>query len=273
MPSKAISILGCGWLGFPLGKNLVDLGYHVKGSTTTPGKLSVLQDVGILPFLIHCHPKILGERFEEFFQADILFLNIPFKRNLSDPHIYKQQIDEVILKVEQSPIDRLIFASSTSVYPDSIGLVTEDDVFQPSSLRAKVLLEIEQSLLQNKHFRATILRFAGLYGGTRKIGQFLAEKNDIRFGDSPVNLIHLDDCTGIIIEIVRQDIHGQIFNACADEHPTRKELYTQAALKIGVRPPTFMESNQGTPQKIISNRKLKEKLHYQFKHPDPLQSL
>lgn len=30
--AKTISILGCGWLGLPLGQHLVQQGYHIKGS-------------------------------------------------------------------------------------------------------------------------------------------------------------------------------------------------------------------------------------------------
>jgi glycerol-3-phosphate dehydrogenase len=37
-----ISILGCGWYGTALAKTLVNAGYHVKGSTTSPQKLEVL---------------------------------------------------------------------------------------------------------------------------------------------------------------------------------------------------------------------------------------
>ena len=47
-----ISILGCGWLGFPLAKALLSKGFSVKGSTTSIEKLAVLENVGIVPFLI-----------------------------------------------------------------------------------------------------------------------------------------------------------------------------------------------------------------------------
>ena len=43
-----ISILGCGWLGFPLAKSLVEKGFSVKGSTTSENKLSILSTAGIL---------------------------------------------------------------------------------------------------------------------------------------------------------------------------------------------------------------------------------
>lgn len=40
--TQTISIMGCGWLWLPLAERLVQQGYTVKGSTTTPGKLGLL---------------------------------------------------------------------------------------------------------------------------------------------------------------------------------------------------------------------------------------
>ena len=53
-----ISILGCGWLGLPLGKFLVEKGHVVKGSTTSEDKISLLSSMGIVPFLIKFSPQI-----------------------------------------------------------------------------------------------------------------------------------------------------------------------------------------------------------------------
>lgn len=47
-----ISILGCGWLGFPLVKTMIANGFSVKGTTTSENKLSGLISLGINPFLI-----------------------------------------------------------------------------------------------------------------------------------------------------------------------------------------------------------------------------
>ena len=44
-----ISILGCGWLGFPLAKALLSKGLSVKGSTTSSEKLATLEKAGITP--------------------------------------------------------------------------------------------------------------------------------------------------------------------------------------------------------------------------------
>ena len=43
MNQKSISILGCGWLGLPLARQLIKLGYSVKGSTTSPEKIQILK--------------------------------------------------------------------------------------------------------------------------------------------------------------------------------------------------------------------------------------
>jgi 3-hydroxyisobutyrate dehydrogenase-like beta-hydroxyacid dehydrogenase len=46
---KKISILGCGWLGFPLAKALLEKVPH-QWSTTSPDKISILEKAGIHPF-------------------------------------------------------------------------------------------------------------------------------------------------------------------------------------------------------------------------------
>jgi len=96
----------------------------------------------------------------------------------------------------------------------------------------------------------------------------LSGKRDLADGDAPVNLIHRDDCIEIIYRIIRNNIWGETFNACADLHPTRKEFYTEQFRLIGLTPPAFNESGK-TRYKIVSNKKLKEFLKYEFKYPDP----
>ncbi len=49
---RQISILGCGWLGLPLAKSLIEKRFSVKGSTTSEAKIVLLKNVGIAPFQI-----------------------------------------------------------------------------------------------------------------------------------------------------------------------------------------------------------------------------
>jgi len=265
----SLSILGCGWLGLPLAKVMAALGFCVKGSTTTQEKVPLLQEANIIPFLVKCDPLLEGKKISSFFDSQILFLNIPFRRHLEDPCFYKEQIASVISYIEKSNIEFVIFASSTSIYPSSIKEAFEDTLIVPDNPRARVLREAEEMLLKNKHFSTTVIRFAGLYGGQRKIGQFLSGKKSLGQGGRFVNLIHLDDCVEIIVEILKKDIRGEIFNACSDGHPSRKELYTRAAELLDLESPQFIEQEPEV-SKIVSNKKLKKYMNYKFKYPDPL---
>jgi len=273
---ETISILGCGWLGLPLGRYLVEQGYAVKGSTTTPSKREAIRKAGIVPYYLELTPGLTGQRIDDFFEADLLFLNVPPPRNREDLRDYHlRQIESVCDAVTASPIDWVLFASSTGVYPRVDGLVTEADV--PTSqeaaekqLRATgaALLDAERRLQAASAFDTSIIRFAGLYGADRHPGRFLAGRTNVSGGDAPVNLIHRDDCIGIVAAIIEHGARGEVFNACADHHPTRRALYTAAAEQLGLAPPTF---EAGGTNKIVSNEKLKRQLGYTFMHPSPLE--
>ena len=108
-----ISILGCGWLGQPLAKHLLSLGYSIKGSTTSKTKLDPLGSVGISPFLIEL--ETLESNVSEFLEAEILIVNIPSKNSKS--------FENLILEIEKSSIQKVLFISSTSVYEPSTELL------------------------------------------------------------------------------------------------------------------------------------------------------
>lgn len=269
MPARSISILGCGWLGLPLAKHLLDLHYSVRGSTTSAQKIPVLQSCGIRPFLLEATPQLKGEKISAFFNSNLLFLNIPFERHLADPVFYKKQIFSVIGHIRQGTVEFVIFAGSSAVYPEALEEATEDVLFRPENARAQVLLEVEQLLLRDPKFKTTVVRFGGLYGPGRPIGRFLAGKKGLSAGEKPVNLIHQQDCVRVVSEIIGHDVRGEIFNAVSDCHPTRKALYTAAAKRSGLEIPEF-SGEPRRPHKIVRNDKLKKRLDFVFRHPDPL---
>ena len=53
---KSVSIMGCGWLGFPLAEYLIKKKYSVKGSTTSAEKIDKLLAAGIDAFIITSTP-------------------------------------------------------------------------------------------------------------------------------------------------------------------------------------------------------------------------
>lgn len=267
-----VSILGCGWLGLPLAESLLKKDYRVKGSTTTKEKLSSLEQKGIAPYLIRLEPELNCENCEEFWQSDLLVLNIPpgrGKENVIDYHT--AQILAVADNIRKSEIKRVIFISSTSVYPETPGVVEEKDARQGEAGRdsGEALLQAEQLLQESSEFETTIIRFGGLYGYDRNPAKYLAGRTNLNRAKAPVNLIHRDDCIRIIEEIISGNINGEIFNAVSDGHPPREMYYTTVCKALGLTAPEF-NSDNGKNYKVVSNTKLKKQLGYRFKYPNPL---
>ena len=265
---ETISILGCGWLGLPLADYLIGKGYKLKGSTRTRSELEVIRARGIEPFYLVLDPGLRGDSVDEFFNCDVLVVNFPPERRDDIADYHPAQIKSLIARMESSPVKKVLFVSSTSVYPDLAREVSEDDNAPPEKPSGTALLEAERLLRDSSRFETTIIRFGGLIGYDRKPGRFLAGKKGITGGNVPVNLIHRDDCLGIIHRIIERSAWGETFNACADEHPLRKEYYTAQARKLGLEPPGFEDAAAGG-FKIVRSDKLKKLLEYRFKYPDP----
>ena len=277
-----ISILGCGWLGLPLAETLIDDGHSVKGSTTREEKLEKLSAKKIEPYLLKLDPDLDCRDSETFWQSELLVLNIPPGRGrdrIMDYHT--RQIRTVIEQVQDSPVSRVIFVSSTSVYPEKPGMVKEGDAIPGEATRdsGNALLQAEQLLISAETFSTVVLRFGGLYGYDRHPARYLAGRKGLGKGRAPVNLIHRDDCIGIIREVIERDIADTIYNCVSDGHPPRNIYYRAAAEKMGLEPPEFSDPEQdevkddsGGEQnyKIVSNQKLKDDLGYTFSYPNPM---
>lgn len=266
---KTVSILGCGWLGLPLAEYLLGKGYVVKGSTRTPEALATLKAAGIEAYYLSLDPELSGgDGVDRFFESEVLVVNFPPERREDIVDFHTAQIRSLIARVEKSPVKNVIFVSSTSVYPELGRDVFEDEESPPEKASGKALVIAERLLLDNPAFETTVIRFGGLIGYDRKPGRFISGKKGLTGGDSPVNLIHRDDCILIIERIIEREVYGEIFNACADFHPKRKDYYTAQALKIGVPPPVFEDSGEAG-FKVVRSEKLKTLLEYGFKYPDP----
>lgn len=259
--NRKISVLGCGWYGLELAKKLVEDQYTVKGSTTTPEKLAILQKSGITPYLINFQEN--EEDTEAgFFDCEVLIISIPPKRSTAEQHTFLSKISRIAQNASLYKIPEVIFISSTSVYGDCNGDVNEYTIPNPDTDSGKAMLTAELCLTENPGFNSTIIRFAGLIGPERNPGRFFAGKTDIPNGKAPVNLIHLTDCIGITLQIIEKSAFGHIYNACAEDHPDRQTFYTAAALKSGLVIPHFTDELKDW--KVIRSVNVAEKLNYNF---------
>jgi nucleoside-diphosphate-sugar epimerase len=269
---KRISILGSGWLGLPLAIELSQANFHVKASSRSQERLTQLRkaDIEAHAYDIEVLDSRKNTHENDFLQADILIINITSKS--------VEAFTQLISEIENSTIQQVLFISSTSVYKNSAKLdsaaVTEGDA---TALVPCPLLKIENLFQNNSNFKTSIIRFSGLIGYQRHPGRFfLATTEDdvvycktIKNPDARVNMIHRDDCIGIINAVIKQNCWDEVFNACASHHPTRREFYQAALNHLGDHEPVFSGQTDSVG-KIISNEKVKEQLGYSFVHDDLL---
>ncbi len=255
-----------GWLGQPLAHRLSTLGYEVKGSVTSIEKASLLQQHGFNAFSLEISERgIQGEVKALLNNVDCLIIMVPpgLRRNTGADYVLKMA--NFLSEIRKSEVRKIILVSSTSVYDDCQGNVTERDEPKPETIAGKQLRQVEELFINSEGFQTTVVRFGGLIGGSRQPARYLSGRKDLKDADAPVNLIHRQDCINILIEILKQDTFGIVFNAVNPHHPKKADFYIQKTIEMGLEPPTFSETDTHEIFKQIDSENLKKVLGYEFK--------
>jgi nucleoside-diphosphate-sugar epimerase len=266
---KQISILGCGWLGFPLAESLIGKGFSVKGSTTSLKKILDMRKAGIEAFKIVVSGSGIDGNMTSFLEnSEILIIDIPPKLRGDLPENFVNKIKKIIPFIKAAKIQKVIFISSTAVYNDDYSTVTETTQTNPDTESGKQLVAAEKLFFVNMFdFSTTKVRFGGLIGEDRHPVYHLAGKQNLGNPRAAVNLIHQIDCIGIIEKIIEKECWNQTFNAVAPFHPKREEYYTQKAAELGLPLPVFSE-NPTSFGKIIHANLVESELNYKFQKPN-----
>lgn len=264
MNSK-IAVLGCGWLGFPLAKTLVENGCQVHGSTTSESKLIPLQNLGIIPFMVQLTAEgVYGELKSCLSGCDTVIVNIPPGLRKNPEHNYIQKMTHLVDAISISSKRNVLFIGSTSVYDDEADfpIITEKSATS-NDKKARQLLAVENLFLNNTNFRSTILRFSGLFAEDRHPATFLSGLKGLKNAEAPVNLIHRNDCIGIILNILQKNLWDMVFNASTTANPTKQAYYTSVCKTLQITVPEF-DSSMESKGKIIDSTALKQILEYEF---------
>ena len=265
--NRNITIAGLGWLGQPFARSLMNIGYSVKGSVTDQSKTKTLKASGLNAFkIVLTETGTLGATQDFLENTDVLAIMIPSGLRGNTGVNYALKMAHFLHEIEASKVKKVILVSSTSVYDDSQDKVTEKDRPQPQLNAAKQLYDVEKLFYNAPSLTTTIVRFGGLYGGSRNPVRFLAGRKDLNNGAAPVNLIHREDCIGILKAIIAQDAFGYIFNAVTPQHPSKQEYYTKQAITLGLEPPTYNEAVKEEVFKQVDSISIHETLGYEFTH-------
>ena len=273
-----VLIVGCGYVGLPLGAKLARLGHEVFGLRRRAPE--ELQAAGIFPLLADIsQPESLAALPHDFDWV----VNCAASGGGSAEDYRRLYLDgnhNLLAWLSASPPKKFIYTSSTSVYAQNDGSwVTEQSPAQPESATAKILVETEESLLAAawNEFPAIILRVAGIYGPERghAFKQFLSGDARIE-GDGArfLNMIHRDDLISVIIAALEHGTPDEIYNAADDEPVTQLKFFEWLATRLNRPLPPRVAADgetsrkRGVTNKRVSNAKLRAQLNYQFKFPD-----
>lgn len=264
-----VSILGCGWLGLPLAKKLIEKGHKIKGSTTSLEKILVLESAEIEAFQISVTSEgIFGEINAFLAETEVLIIDIPpgLRKNPKNDFVGAMKILEK--QVENSGVKNVIFVNSISVYEDAedFPVYSEKDIPNAISAGGAQLISAEKIFIENALFGCTVIRFGGLIGGKRHPVKQLSGKKNIANPKAPVNLIQLEDCMEIILKIIEKRAFGHVFNAVFPEHPSKKSYYQKRAKEECLPLPEFDE-NGISKGKIIVSDHLEKELNFIFRFP------
>lgn len=252
--NNTIGIIGCGWLGLPLAKSLLKNGFTVKGSSTSEKKLAILAQEGIEPYKVILSETEIEGNIEAFLKNVItLIINVPPKLRGTNTENYVAKMQLLHGYIQKTSIKNVVFVSSTSVYGDFDGVVTENTIPKPDTKSGKQLLDAEHIFIVDKNLQSSIIRFGGLISEDRHPITMLSKREHLKNGQHLVNLIHRDDCIRIITAVIEQNWWGEIINGVYPEHPTKKDYYTAEALKRGLNVPEYDEHSSKKGKIISSN--------------------
>lgn len=264
--APTISVLGGGWLGLAAARHLAAQGHAVQVSRTTAAGVQQVRALGLPAYEVDLAATALADG--PFWQVPTVLIAVPPQSG--QPEITQvAQYRRLAARLRASGVRHVLYVSSTSVYAEANAVVTEATPTAPQKPGGQVVQALEQVLRQEPAFQTTVLRFGGLIGYDRLPTDAAAIARRSRAADTPMNVIHRDDCVRVIAEIIRQQAWGEVFNACADAHPTRRAYYAAAARARGFALPD-LGPVQAQPYKVVSSEKLKQALSYSFLYPDPL---
>lgn len=260
--NKTIGILGCGWLGFPLAQRLVAEGYTVKGTTTSASKMQDLQDEGITPFQISLSENGIHGPINEFLEGlKTLIINVPPGLRSNPSESYVRKMEHLLEAITTSDVSHVLFVSSTSVYGNANGELTEDAPLMPNTESGRQLVACENLFRNSKAFAVTIIRFGGLIGPDRHPVTMLSGREGLNNGHHPINLIHLEDCIHMIWTILNNSYWGETFNGVYPHHPEKQIYYFEEAQKRGLPAPSYQREPSSNSGKLVRSTNFLNKGH------------
>jgi nucleoside-diphosphate-sugar epimerase len=252
-----VVIGGCGWLGQQVAVEMMHNGHTVYGTfRSSETKQSLIN-------------KKIQALFYDFTSLNSqISTEIVNKTNLvyfALPPLRREEIDfygKVLLHflTHFNSDCKVIFSSSTGVYPQRNGVYNEEFVFSGLEDR-NCIVQAEEMLIEQLGDRLAILRFGGLIGKDRHPIRHLSGRVITGNGEVAVNLIHAADISRLIIKLT-DEWHSGIYNVVFPLDVSKRTYYLEAAMELGFSQPNF--GNDQEPNRIVSVEKLRDLIPFEL---------
>lgn len=172
---------------------------------------------------------------------------------------------------------RIVYIGSTSALPAADGWVFENEQRRPDNERGAVQRDAEDQVLahgEQHGIPTTVLRLGGLYGPGRALGRLYRQRREGPLrgdGNTPTNLIHLDDAVQASLAALSAPAHvAGVIHVVDDDHTPRRTMYDAIARAHGQ--PALAWEREIAPcepptGKRVSNLRMKQVLGIRLKHP------
>ena len=235
-----VAILGCGYVGLELGRQLTAAGERVVGVRRSDSGLDAIESAGFE-----------GVRADLTEPADLAAVpdaeTVVFAASSGgrgadaarEVYVEGQRTALDAFAARDDPPERYLYTSSTGVYGDHGGdWVDEGTPLEPTTGKTRVLAEAERVAIEGAADRGidgTVARLAGIYGPDRY--------RLSRYVEGPVtegylNMIHRDDIAGAVAYLLREDLaRGEVVLVVDDEPVSKWEFADWLAAECGVDEP------------------------------------
>lgn len=288
MPRRKIIIFGCGYVGREVAARAVQAGHEVWIHSRNADSLAAVKQVPLQQHIVadlHSdgwHGKLSGD-------WDLAINLVSSAGGGLDGYrtSYIEGNRSIRRWAAGRGVNRFIYSSATSVYPQSDGgWVTEEDVPEMNNLSANgcILREAECEILESPAFdESIILRLGGIYGPGRHLylNSLLDERSELPGdGKAYLNLIYLQDIGDAIMRLIEHPapLGDRIFNLVDDEPAPKQAIVDWLAARIGKPSLRFnpdlagqrgarRKSSSGMPNRRISNARIKQALAWTPQYP------
>lgn len=256
-----IAIIGAGFVGLKCYETLSKITSCVC-TVKTQESYDRLKNLNIPVIILDGSQKeALAPLYEE---TEALVIAVAPSHNGSYEETYLKLAENISQNIDKfKHIKQIIAISSTSVYAEEKGSkIDEESPLNEHETHAKILVDTEKLYqLLNKKVKVCLVRLGEIYGRERSLESKLRMSQGKELpsdGSNPVNLSHVDDVINFIAFAIKSDIQG-VYNLVAEEHPSRKELYSKLSHLYHLKMPVF---NANLPQrhgrsKIVTSNKIR----------------